>query len=121
MNSPLWSAAAMPPLSRRHSGGVAAALQIAFLLIALDASAATIGDPARGQLLFVSKRCVECHAVRGAGGRIGPDLGRSAIKGSFFEIAAAMWNHSSAMDEKMREFRVARPSFEKEELSDLLA
>ena len=77
--------------------------------------------PSRGQSLFVAKGCVQCHAVRGAGGRIGPDLGRTAVKGSFFEIAAAMWNHSAAMDEKMREFRVARPSFEKEELADLLA
>ena len=121
MNSPLWSAAAMPPLSRRHSGGMAAALQIAFLVIALDASAATIGDPARGQLLFVSKRCVECHAVRGAGGRIGPDLGRSAIKGSFYEIVAAMWNHVPTMNEKMKELRLTRPQFEAGELSDILS
>jgi mono/diheme cytochrome c family protein len=85
------------------------------------AAGAAMGDPARGQALFVGKGCVQCHAVRGAGGRIGPDLGRTAVKGSFYEIAAAMWNHSSAMDEKMREFRVARPTFDQEELSDLLA
>ncbi len=96
---------------------------MAFLLIGLTPrpAAAAIGDPARGQALFVARGCVQCHAVRGAGGRVGPDLGRTAVKGSFFEIAAAMWNHSSAMDEKMREFRVARPTFEGQELSDLLA
>lgn len=86
-----------------------------------QAASAGVGDPTRGQSLFVAKGCVQCHAVRGAGGRIGPDLGRAAVKGSFFEIAAAMWNHSAAMDEKMREFRVTRPSFEGQELSDLLA
>jgi len=79
------------------------------------------GDPARGQRLFVAKGCVQCHAVRGAGGRIGPDLGRSGVKGSFYELVAAMWNHSSAMEEKMKESRLLRPKFVKDELSDLLA
>jgi mono/diheme cytochrome c family protein len=97
------------------------ALATLLALIAIDASAATMGDPARGQSLFVSKRCVECHAVRGAGGRIGPDLGRSAVKGSFFEIVAAMWNHGPTMDEKMKELRLMRPQFDGGELSDLLA
>src|SRR5512141_670788 len=81
---------------------------------------AAVGDPTRGQSLFVAKGCVQCHAVRGAGGTVGPDLGRTAVKGSFFEIAAAMWNHSGAMEEKMREFRMPRPAFEGQELSDLL-
>ncbi len=84
-------------------------------------SAATFGNPARGQRLFVEKGCVECHAVRGAGGRIGPDLGRSAIKDSFYELFAAMWNHAGTMQEKMDEARLIRPKFENDELSDLLA
>jgi mono/diheme cytochrome c family protein len=92
------------------------------LWLALPVGAtAGFGDPMEGQALFVSKGCVSCHAVRGAGGRVGPDLGRSAVKGSFYEIAAAMWNHSLVMDEKMREFHVSRPTFEKDELADLLA
>ncbi len=99
-----------------------AVVAISALLAAGTArGAAVIGDPARGQLLFVSKGCVECHAVRGAGGRIGPDLGRSAVKGSFYEIVAAMWNHARTMDEKMNELRLVRPRFEENQLSDLLA
>jgi mono/diheme cytochrome c family protein len=82
---------------------------------------AGFGNPAKGQSLFVSKGCVECHAVRGAGGRIGPDLGRTAVKGSFYEIAAALWNHSLTMSDKMREFRLVRPTFRDDELADLLA
>ncbi len=80
-----------------------------------------LGDPTHGQALFVSKRCVTCHAVRGAGGRIGPDLGRTAVKRSFAEMAAGLWNHSLQMGEKMQEFRLARPSFQGDELSDLAA
>ncbi len=111
-------------MSRGTDRGCPILLAVVWAVAALllpRAASASVGDPMRGQSLFVAKGCVQCHAVRGAGGRIGPDLGRTAVKGSFFEIAAAMWNHSTAMDEKMREFRVARPSFEKEELSDLLA
>lgn len=95
------------------------------LLCSMWAFAATggmvIGDPSRGQSLFVAKGCVTCHAVRGAGGRIGPDLGRSSVKGSFYEIVAAMWNHSGTMAEKMNELRLVRPRFEENELPDLLA
>ena len=79
------------------------------------------GDPARGQSLFVSKGCVNCHAVRGAGGRIGPDLGRISVKGSFYDIASSMWNHSLVMGDKMKEFNLVRPSFSGDELADLLA
>jgi mono/diheme cytochrome c family protein len=82
---------------------------------------ADLGDPTRGQSLFVSKGCVECHAVRGAGGRVGPDLGRTAVRGSFYEIAAALWNHSLVMGDKMKEFRLVRPTFKENELADLLA
>lgn len=99
----------------------AALLTLAACLVQPPAAQGGFGDPVRGQTLFVTKGCVQCHAVRGAGGRIGPDLGRTAVKGSFYEIAAAMWNHSLVMGEKMREFRLARPTFGGNELADLLA
>ncbi len=81
---------------------------------------AGIGDPMKGQRLFVSKRCADCHAVRGTGGRVGPDLGRTAVKGSFYELTAAMWNHSQDMTRKMDESRLVRPAFASQELGDLL-
>ena len=96
--------------------------RIAFLCILLaPALGAEIRDPMKGQRLFVSKRCVDCHAVRGNGGRIGPDLGRTAVKGSFYELVSAMWNHTQVMGEKMEESRLVRPAFANEELGDLLA
>ena len=33
------------------------------------------GSPRRGRDLFTGKRCIACHAIAGAGGRGGPDLG----------------------------------------------
>jgi mono/diheme cytochrome c family protein len=94
---------------------------VAGLVVAPPLSAQwDMGDPVRGQALFASKGCVDCHAVRGAGGRIGPDLGRTAAKDSFFEIAVGMWNHSVGMEEKIRELRKVRPVFEGAELRDLV-
>lgn len=94
---------------------------LSFIWVLPPAAATVIGDPARGQRMFVSKGCVACHAVRGAGGRIGPDLGRSSVKGSFYEIVAAMWNHAETMADKMDELRLVRPRFEGSEMTDLLA
>lgn len=99
------------------------AVPAAALLILLAARPlpADFGDPIRGQALFVAKGCVGCHAVRGTGGRIGPDLGRTPAKGSFYEITARMWNHSGLMGEKMEELRIPRASLEEDELADLIA
>lgn len=100
---------------------VAGALGLVALLAAARPARAEFGDPVLGQSLFVAKGCVQCHAVRGTGGRIGPDLGRTAVKGSFFELAAGMWNHSQVMVRKMEENRITRPSFKESELGDLIA
>jgi mono/diheme cytochrome c family protein len=78
------------------------------------------GDPIAGQRLFAAKGCVRCHAGRGAGGRIGPDLGRTTGD-SYYDIASMMWNHSGGMRRKMEEFRVPLPRFEADELSDLIS
>ncbi len=104
-----------------HRPAVAALFALIVSLATAPEAKAEFGDPMRGQSLFVTKGCVQCHAVRGAGGRVGPDLGRTAVKGSFFELSAAMWNHSFVMDEKMKEFRLVRPTFKENELADLLA
>lgn len=101
---------------------LAVAPWLIFLLPIAAASAAELemGDPIRGQTLFAAKSCVSCHAVRGAGGRIGPDLGRTEAKSSFAEITAGMWNHSVGMDAKINELRMVRPTFEDDELKDLV-
>jgi mono/diheme cytochrome c family protein len=96
-------------------------LGLAALLATARSAPGAFGDPIHGQSLFVGKNCVQCHAVRGTGGRIGPDLGRTAGKSSFFELTAGMWNHSPVMARKMSEAQIARPSFEEGELADLIS
>ncbi len=78
------------------------------------------GNPKRGESLFTSKHCAECHAVRGHGGHVGPDLAR-ALKGSLTAIAGAMWNHGPRMWARMAERGIAVPTFTTEEMADLVS
>jgi mono/diheme cytochrome c family protein len=50
-----------------------------------------------GQRVFTEKGCSECHAVRGSGGRIGPDLAERRVSPSILAFAVAMWNKAPAM------------------------
>jgi cytochrome c2 len=79
------------------------------------------GDPLVGKRLFTRKGCSKCHAVRGAGGAVGPDLGRKEMYRSVTGIAGAMWNHGPAMWAKMGQMGIARPRFTKNEMADLIA
>ena len=74
-----------------------------------------------GGKVFAEKGCGKCHALRGFGGKIGPDLGRIETGKSFFELGAAMWNHLPRMGARMREAGIARPTLTAAELSNLIA
>ena len=78
------------------------------------------GNPKRGAALFTAKHCVECHSVRGHGGKVGPDLGLQ-LKGSLMRIAGSMWNHGPNMWAKMAERGIAIPTLKTEEMSDLIS
>ena len=53
----------------------------------------------RGRELFVTKGCVVCHSVKGAGGAIGPPLDADPLQSEVdaFEFAARMWRGAQAM------------------------
>lgn len=78
-------------------------------------------EPLKGRELFLSKGCVKCHAVRGEGGRIGPDLGKGFFARSLTQMAALMWNHAPMMREKTRELKLSWPTFKEKEMGDLVA
>jgi len=78
------------------------------------------GNPKRGEELFTEKRCVECHSIRGHGGKVGPDLGLR-LKGSLTRIAGTMWNHGPKMWAKMAERGIAVPSLTEVEMADLIS
>ncbi len=79
------------------------------------------GNAVQGRRLFESKGCIQCHAVHGQGGNIGPDL--SAISGvdTPIEWTQTLWNHAPAMEKNIDKVGMAWPRFEKTEMNDLLA
>ncbi len=79
------------------------------------------GNADSGKKLFTQKSCIQCHQIGGAGGVLGPSLDAVARAGSPIDIAAAMWNHASAMGEKMAQKGVNRPTLSASEMRDLIA
>lgn len=78
------------------------------------------GKPKDGEALFTKKHCVECHSVRGHGGKVGPDLGLT-LKGSLMRIAGSMWNHGPQMWARMAERGIEVPVLSTQEMSDLIS
>jgi mono/diheme cytochrome c family protein len=103
--------------------GVGAA--IAVLCLAGIASAQPLftppQDPLAGSRVFGAKGCAQCHAIKGTGGQIGPDLGRTERPRSFYHLAAALWNHAPRMADRMRQLDIARPRLDARESADLVA
>lgn len=79
------------------------------------------GDAATGARLFREKQCQTCHSVGGKGGRHAPNLDRYGRYASPLYLTAGLWNHGKAMLGVMAELRVSRPTFQKNDLADLLA
>lgn len=75
-------------------------------------------DPDRGQKVYASKGCGSCHR---AGAREAPDLAARVSHMTVSEISGALWNHSYAMNDRMRARGIPFPSFEGSEMADLIS
>lgn len=78
-------------------------------------------NPLKGRIVFEQKGCITCHAIRGEGGEVGPDLGQKKFYGSFLELASILWNHSPEMLRRMRELNLPFPRFDRNEMVELMA
>ena len=79
------------------------------------------GNAEQGRRLFTEKHCVECHSVRGAGGKVGPDLADRAVSASVIDFAAKMWNKAPAMGAAMKARAIPVPQLQAGEVADILA
>ncbi len=78
-------------------------------------------NPLAGSRVFGEKGCVKCHSINGLGGTVGPDLGGISQAGSFYELAATMWNHVPGMTQRMTEYGIERSPMSPREAADLTA
>lgn len=79
------------------------------------------GRAEAGRVIFVEKRCQECHSVQGVGGRVGPPLAGQGRHWGLTEFAAAMWNKLPAMTDVMEERGITVPRLGGTEMADLVA
>ena len=78
-------------------------------------------NPGAGKALFSSKGCIRCHAMRGKGGDVAPDLGRvEALPHTPISMVALMWNHAPKMAKEIREQEMEWPQLSEREMADLI-
>jgi mono/diheme cytochrome c family protein len=93
-----------------------------FLAAGALAAQSLTGDAGRGGQLFQQMKCASCHAVRGAGGSVGPALGATpGAHDSANAVAAAMWTHAVRMWEAMDKLGIALPKITQQQAADLVA
>jgi mono/diheme cytochrome c family protein len=78
------------------------------------------GD-ARGVVVYKEKSCGTCHALRGVGEKVGPDLATVEKLDTSLEVITGMWNHAATMEEVMVGANVAWPVLQGGEMADLIA
>lgn len=79
------------------------------------------GSAERGWQVFQAK-CIQCHAVRGQGGAIGPELGpETDLPLSTAQFASLLWNHAPAMLRVGRHKGIPAPLLEGDQIVDLQA
>jgi len=93
-------------------------LAVAPTLLAATADA----DARRGADFFEVQHCVMCHAVKGSGSGIAPDLGRRLDRDyTPVGIATRMWNHAPVMWAAMAKANMPIPQVSPDEAADLFA
>ena len=81
---------------------------------------ASRGTAEHGWKVFQAK-CIQCHAVRGKGGKTGPELGPDTdLPFNSTQFAAVLWNHAPAMVEHAGSAGISTPTLEGEEITDVL-
>ena len=93
-------------------------------IVACGALAAGVlpGDAKRGEQLFQTEQCVQCHSINGRGGTVGPDLARRIDRDYTPAVMASlMWNHAPAMWTAMTQQGVRKGQLSQESAADLFA
>jgi mono/diheme cytochrome c family protein len=108
----------IPTFLRNEMADIQAFIRSRGLRAEGEVSLMPLPDPARGGEVYRAKRCGTCHRPTG---HEAPDLGVSVINMTVSEISGILWNHSYAMNDRMRARGIPFPVFEGSEMADLIA
>src|SRR5664280_1532331 len=80
------------------------------------------GDARRGEQLFTSEQCIQCHSLNGKGGTLAPDLSRRVDRDYTPSVMASlMWNHAPDMWAAMKRQGIKKGDMTPEKAADLFA
>ena len=97
---------------------------VAFATLAACAAGAPLRsvDSLRGERLFQSEGCIQCHSVDGKGGKIAPDLGKRIDRNyTPALLASVMWNHAPVMWAAMDRQGIRTSAIDEQGAADLFA
>ncbi len=114
----MGSANAIPTFSGNEMADIQAFIRARGLRSDREVELLPVPDPSRGGTVFRERRCVACHRP---GSGEGPELGSSALNMTVSEISGVLWNHSYAMNDRMRARGIPFPRFEGTEMADLIS
>src|SRR6266545_4052147 len=79
-------------------------------------------DSLRGERLFESEGCMQCHSIAGKGGKIAPDLGKRIDRNyTPALLASVMWNHAPTMWAAMDRQGIRTAPLDEQAAGDLFA
>ncbi len=94
-------------------------LTMAILPTSYEEFTRVLSNPLEGRDLFVKKGCIQCHSIRGTGGKFGPDLGIGSEKLTFYKFAGLLFGHSPKMLEVAKEMGLEWPLITPGEIASL--
>src|SRR5437867_7576439 len=79
-------------------------------------------DSQRGERLFQSEGCIQCHSIEGKGGKLGPDLGKRIDRNyTPAMLASVMWNHAPVMWAAMDRQGIRTSRLDEQAAADIFA
>jgi mono/diheme cytochrome c family protein len=98
------------------------AILVVFAVWSAQAASIIPGDARRGEQLFDTQQCIQCHSVKGRGSNLAPDLARRVDRDYTPTVMATlMWNHAPQMWAAMKKQGVSKGSMSTEAAADLFA